>query len=174
MAINLDDVQSSEYIGVEPINETRHAVNALGACYIVEEGSNPNGWRWRKWSNGTAEAWGFKALGNVTLSDIYGKFARGGAIASMALPFKFKSKPLFFPSVTTTGGTISVEVSQGTSEYTPRIYPSTASGAGVAKTINGVTVGWYVRGEWDMVSAAAYEGTDAGAGTEGSASTDGN
>ena len=70
MAINLDDVQSSEYIGVEPINETRHAVNALGACYIVEEGSNPNGWRWRKWSNGTAEAWGFKALGNVTISDI--------------------------------------------------------------------------------------------------------
>lgn len=63
-------------------------LGALGD-YVIEAGSSAMGsngtWYWRKWANGTAEAWGCRNFGNMAITTAWGNLYRS-AVFTQDLP----------------------------------------------------------------------------------------
>ena len=67
-------------------------INAVD--YVVEQGTSPNGWTYRKWNSGIAECWGVFviAVAVTTASAGYGGY-RSTSTSVPAFPFTFTGTP---------------------------------------------------------------------------------
>lgn len=71
---------------------------------VVEQGTSGN-WIYRKWSDGKAEAWGWKARADYSITTVYGN-GYYGALASFNFPTNlFTSAPTAFITAVDSSGT---------------------------------------------------------------------
>lgn len=116
--LDLEYVNGSDYIDPEAFNRNADKIDPLGKCYVVSSGKTGE-WRWKKWSDGTAECWiDDKAFPSQELS-AWGNMYATQKMSFGAYPFAFKSRP--FASIAINSCTNSTHcsfVAQQTTEST--------------------------------------------------------
>ena len=116
----------------------------IGKNTVIEQGTSGI-WTYRKWSDGTAECWGSRSIGNLASS----AFAAWGSLVSATItavdfPITFTAEPNLFSSLQSTGGALWLTCD------TPS---TTSTGIGyairpTATTVNGVKIKYYAIGKW--------------------------
>lgn len=77
--LNLQLINASDYVSVDPLNNNYNAIDALGKCYVVDSGTNGS-WRYRKWSDHTMELWMTKTYSNVAITLPWGGLYESGSM----------------------------------------------------------------------------------------------
>lgn len=120
--------------------------------YVVETGSEAMGtngtWYWRKWLNGTAEAWGCRNFGNMAVTTAWGSLYRS-AVFTQDLPddvFKTTPDAININFVhTDNGGWISKYQNTAPSAITTGSFVVVRP---VSGNITPTNIGFYVVGRW--------------------------
>ena len=91
--LQLQKINSSDFVSPEPINNNMDKLDALGIDYIVQQGTSGEWW-YRKWKSGRAEC-GIdnKNFGSAVLRPWGNIFSSYDAFSFGAYPFAFKSAP---------------------------------------------------------------------------------
>lgn len=91
--LQLQKINSSDFVSPEPINNNMDKLDALGIDYIVQQGKTGEWW-YRKWKSGRAEC-GIdnKNFGSATLQAWGNVYSTYIGFSFGAYPFAFKQAP---------------------------------------------------------------------------------
>lgn len=95
MATNMGlvNIDPSDYVSPDTINENFNKLDALGLDYIVESGKSGEWW-YRKWKSGRAECGiDYKNFGNVAHTTAWKSLFISSQLNFGAYPFAFASRP---------------------------------------------------------------------------------
>lgn len=70
----------------EWISKVTAVVSAVTTAYVVEQGTDANGWTYRKWSDGTLDAERARDIGQYTINTVEGSPIRVGSAVTSTLP----------------------------------------------------------------------------------------
>jgi hypothetical protein len=93
--LDLEEIGGADFVDPAVFNRNSAKIDPLGKCYVTSSGTTGD-WRWRKWSDGTAECWvENKAFATQSFtrwgsSQLY--FT--GYLSFGAFPFAFASVPV--------------------------------------------------------------------------------
>ena len=147
--LQLQKINSSDFVSPEPINSNMDKIDALGVDYIIEQGKSGEWW-YRKWKSGRAEC-GIdnKSFGSATLEEWGNIYSTNNGFSFGAYPFTFKTAPFVTVTRSPTGaegayfGIITGEVSSPTT-LSPKIDLWRANKVDIANVVLSIYVtGFY-------------------------------
>lgn len=120
-------------------------IKTLSEDYIVDQGTDENGWNYRKWASGYAEVWGMFTINCAvtTTSATYGGY-RSNEVASPNFPFTFTSTPVVSANIHTGSQGVWVNNLGGTNANHVGIYLS----SGASNSATNRTFHLTARGYW--------------------------
>lgn len=129
--LNIQLINSSDYVSVDPINDAFETLDALGLDYVVEQGTSGD-WSYRKFKSGTAECWAKITQAATT--------ATGKINFKPAWPFTFAAEPVATVSGGVSGRNDAYVTYVGTSTTGLDAYvnKSTASSLSVWVTVHAI------------------------------------
>lgn len=91
--LELEYINSSDYVSPDPINRNFEKLDGLGVDYITEQGTSGEWW-YRKWNSGRMEC-GIddKEFPNVSHTTAWGPMYRSEPLNFGTFPFAFISRP---------------------------------------------------------------------------------
>ena len=116
--MGLVNIDPSDYVSPDTINDNFQKLDSLGLDYIVESGYSGEWW-YRKWKSGRAECGiDYKSFGNVAHTTAWKSLFLSAQLNFGAYPFAFSARPF---------ATISFESNTGTEHDSYVSYVSTDS-----------------------------------------------
>lgn len=123
--LQLQKINSSDYVSPEPINANMDKLDKLGVDYIIEQGKSGDWW-YRKWKSGRAECGvDNKSFGPANVKSWGNIFSTYEGFKFGAYPFAFKTAPFVTVTRSPSGaqgayfGIVTGEVSYPTTQAPP-------------------------------------------------------
>ncbi|MCF2555744.1 hypothetical protein [Faecalicatena contorta] len=122
-----------------PMSEQQTMLTELNKKYIVDFGSNENGY-FQKWSDGTLEMWGSVALTSVAITSHSGVLYNSSAI-TVNFPVEAASVDTVNPDFANTGGAFAVLRAISLSSFNVYLYADSSQA-------RSGTLAWSAKGKW--------------------------
>lgn len=146
--LEIEKLNSADYVSVEPINSAFDKLDALGVDYVIESGTSGEWW-YRKWKSGRAEC-GIdqRTFDKVTLT-AWGSLYISQNYTFGSFPLTFAAVPyvgiMFVKSSSgKAGGIIHVRATSATASKCPEFSVTDATNVDYGQP----TFGCYVSGRW--------------------------